>query len=456
MNRASINYSGKRFRFCLQEPSEVRVGQALICFLQNTIEVSSTLFQPSVFEIIWTAATITLRHHRVGANESTLYRHETRYFRKRVRRYVIGDIPGRNYFFEVFALSVAKLQVPSDATAAAAKAILDNRPTFLLKECVYHATSYFCVLKSTMEDFFTDFYGALIATHCFQESVYSEEEFAALWSDLQKICAKELSDKFELVREYAGVIWTRQLPVQSLLRATELLHFLHHRPQPASRDTFLTQFDACLPYPAADWAHFSQTPAERLAMLAQAVQYTAPEPVLFASDVDLHVLQQNEQDAYACPCCSTTCTHANDLFAHLRSQHFNDSTCRVATLNLARHCWPSQVSSGLIREHLAHQAFSASVRHPPTCCSICATASEATSCMPFDFRAKPRLLPIYDDFFSASKYVARCRAQYPDELPQGFAGLTFCDLATHTVPRPTELPDAEAVTCQSLSVFSNE
>eukprot|EP00435_Cladocopium_sp_Y103_P020382 s2420_g5.t1 len=454
MNRASTNYRGKRFRFRLQEPSEGNVSQALICFLQNTVEVSRTLFPLFVFEQIWTAATITLRHHRIGANENTLYRHAVRHGSTR-QRYVLANIPGRNYFFEVFAVSVAQLKVPSGATMAVAKAILDNRPTFLLKECVYHATSYFCVLKSTMEAFFTDFYGALIATTCFQDNIYSEDEFGALWSDLQTICAKELSDRFVFMRKYAGVTWTRQLPIQSLLRATELLHFLQHRPQPASRDTFLMQFDACLPYAAADWAYFSQTPAERSAMLAQAVQHTAPEPVFFASDVEQYILQQSEQEVYACPCCSTTCVHANDLFAHLQSRHFHDPACRRATLNLARRCWPSEVSSGLIHKHLmhAHQAFSASVRHPPTCCSICATASEATSFTPLDFRAKPRLLPIYDEFFSASKYVARCRAQYPDELPMGFAGLTFCDLATHTVPRPTELPNAEAATCQSLSVF---
>ena len=455
MNRAGLTYRGKRFRFSPQGPAEAAIGQALLCFLRNHVDVSSTLFPLSVFEQIWMAATITLRHHRIGANESTLYRHQIRSWHS--RRYLIADIPGHNYFFEVFALYVAKLKVPADATAAAVKAILDNRPTFLLKECVYRAASYFCILKPTMEDFFTECYGALIATHCFQESVYSEEEFAAFWSDLQKICAQELSDSFAFVRDFAGVSWTRRLPVQSLLRATELLHFLQHRPQPASRATFLMQFDACLPYPAADWAHFSRTPAERSAMLAQAVQSTAPEPALFASDVEQCRLQQSEQNAYACPCCSTTCAHANDLLAHLQSHHFNDPACRVATLKFAKHCWPSEVSSDLIREHLvrAHQTFSASVRRPPTCCGICATASEATSFTLLDFRAKPKLLPIYDDFFSASKYVARCRAQYPDELPKGFAGITFCDLATHTVPRPTEIPNAEAATCQSFSVFSH-
>ena len=422
-------------------------AEASKVFLTHRAEFVAEAWSSTDMDLLWTALLATLQDIDPGNASTTLYsldqriRHQTTQARLRYKR---SNIPGDKFFTTVLTFELCQLQAVEAPTAEEARAILEFAPTVNMHKCLYLTHTWFCLVPQPREPFFTDMFAALCATYCFQNQIFTFDEFKHLWTNLQCICARN-ADQF-LFRVRHPVEMQRTLRVTDLLSATELLHFLTHFPRQLPPKDFAAFFDTCLPHPAMDWERLCKTPAERQAALASVLKATGCEARHYNSDIASY--QTPDATQFACPLCSETSITSKHLLDHLRHEHPAADVERKWLLQLAAHSWPTHISSKTMRHTLveAHAHFVAALQ-PPTCCGVCATASSTIAYRLFDFRRDAADLSLLHGLLSGHEYVLRCRAHYPEDRPSHFLGLAFTDLMPHLVDLPVEVASGLGVTC---------
>ena len=143
---------------------------------------------------------------------------------------------------------------------------------------------------------------------------------------------------------------------------------------------------------------------------------------------------------YLCRFCSLSFSDEALFDDHLHRAHACSLTAYPSLLRTALgHSFPRAADPFVLRHILSrfHSAAQAAWSAPPLICACCATTpSQPPYPSAYNLRTAAFDLPSLHDFLSARGYVQRYRARLPAALPDSFVGLTFADLANHSVPAP--------------------
>eukprot|EP00913_Durusdinium_trenchii_P024108 g22641.t1 len=143
--------------------------------------------------------------------------------------------------------------------------------------------------------------------------------------------------------------------------------------------------------------------------------------------------------AWLCRFCSRSFSDQALFEDHLRRTHDCSLTAYPSLLRTALgHSFPRPADPLVLRHILARfrSAAHAAWSTPLQVCACCATTPSDPSPLPYNLRTPAFDLPALHDFLSAHGYVQRYRARLPASLPDSFLGLTFPDLADHSLPAP--------------------
>ena len=143
--------------------------------------------------------------------------------------------------------------------------------------------------------------------------------------------------------------------------------------------------------------------------------------------------------AWLCRFCSRSFSDQALFEDRLRRTHDCSLTAYPSLLRTALgHSFPRPADPLVLRHILARfrSAAHAAWSTPLQVCACCATTPSDPSPLPYNLRTPAFDLPALHDFLSAHGYVQRYRARLPASLPDSFLGLTFPDLADHSLPAP--------------------
>ena len=410
--RWKITYCRKVFEYRKDdEPAPLRTD-AFRMFLQHHPDISSKRFAD--FEQLWYALTTTL-----GAPEDTqrtinLPSQRFRTHGSARLRWSKKNILVHSFFSETFCFLQRKATV-TESLLPDPRTVLAQPCDQQVRTCTYADTTWYCIVPTMATVFFDSTLLVLSGTYCFQQQLWSTDDFSWMWRCIQQTCASG-DTTLSLDLRYAGQRYRRTVQSEQLVATAELLHFLHARP-PMPLQMFLQCFDACRTHPASHWPFLCQTSTERQARLSAACEATSREPTSYPSDT---------ADLEAMP----------------------PTTARERMLQLAHAAstWPAAVPSAQLLSHsTTYRSYFHDALKPPFPCATCACPTSRASAELLNLRELFPDLMVLHPILSANKYMQRYYDYHQCNLPPTFIGLRIETFQSYLATLPTELGALEPV-----------
>ena len=423
MPRRHFRYKTQSFYFPanLSSAQQLRL-EAVVTFLQQQPEVLNELFSGKDFEFLWQAAIYFSRASSTENEHMNIPTQQIKLPHETSIQWTRSRVPLRNYFSEYFTFLQRKLQAVQCPTRESARALLSQPCDLQSRTCNYAGNQWYCFVPTSRSNFVDELLTILQSTACYRQQAWSLAEFRSLWTEIQSACCLQNADELlHLDRSYLGQRWRRRIASRFVIVVAELLHYLHAQPA-MSLAEFLRCFDACMPYPAAQWDFRCLSSTDRLARLAAACASTSLEPRFYASDMQ-------------------SAGHSSDP--------------RRLRLAEAAQAWPAAIQTPYLLAHLhAYRHHFEDCLAPPAPCAFCACPSWNTHENLVDLRALPCGLPHLHSLLSGQFFLERYRAMFADfSFPTTFIGLTLEHLQNQFPPLPQELHQFNPVSCPFLSFF---
>ena len=416
----NFTYRGKRFRLGRENVRDPGRSDAFRTFLHHQPDVVSERFNLSDFETLWYALRFSLRatedaSDTIDGPEFKFRTHEAVYLRWRKKR-----MPAHMFFCETLCFLQRKAILTSPNRILDPKNFLGQPCDHQVRTCTYATTTWYCIVPTVATVFFDSTLAVLSGTCCFQQQLWSIDDFTWMWRCIQQTCASRATTLCLDLR-YAGHRYRRTVEAPLLVATAELLHFLHERP-PMPLKTFLQCFDACLSHPASHWPFLCLSTTERHARLRAAAATTAREPTSYASD-------------------------ASDVAAAISQP----ARVRMRQLVETASVWPAAVPPPQLSSQItAYRCYFVDALKPPFLCAVCTCPTTRAAAELLNLRELCSDLMILHSIFSAKNYLQRYYAYHASDLPSTFRGLQIETCQQYLASLPAELHAMEPVPRQSI------
>ena len=416
----NFTYRGKRFRLGRENVRDPGRSDAFRTFLHHQPDVVSERFNLSDFETLWYALRFSLRatedaSDTINGPEFKFRTHEAVYLRWRKKR-----MPAHMFFCETLCFLQRKAILTSPNRILDPKNFLGQPCDHQVRTCTYATTTWYCIVPTVATVFFDSTLAVLSGTCCFQQQLWSIDDFTWMWRCIQQTCASGATTLCLDLR-YAGHRYRRTVEAPLLVATAELLHFLHERP-PMPLKTFLQCFDACLSHPASHWPFLCLSTTERHARLRAAAATTAREPTSYASD-------------------------ASDVAAAISQP----ARVRMRQLVETASVWPAAVPPPQLSSQItAYRCYFVDALKPPFLCAVCTCPTTRAAAELLNLRELCSDLMILHSIFSAKNYLQRYYAYHASDLPSTFRGLQIETCQQYLASLPAELHAMEPVPRQSI------